>query len=219
MNSCVSNNLTFISEKNQKLSALRNKAREKDVTTDDKIRAGVGSVIGTAIPVALMLKKQKIKSLSKLNYNLSDMLTISASSIAGGVALGMIGENKKTNKNKLQEGLFQFLNASIPTWIAGGCLKLSENSKHFNNVFGKTGAMLGGLIIGMFGAASLSNIITDPKDKLPDRKLGLIDCIANIDDAIGILVLAKIPFVNKLHIETILPFIYSYSGYRAGKSN
>lgn len=215
MISRVSNNLSF----NQQLSALRHKANERDITLNDKIRAGVGAIIGTAIPMAVMMKKRKIKNPIKLNYNMSDMITLSATSIAGSVAVGMIGENKTTNQNKLKEGLFQFFNASIPTWIAGGCLKLAEGSKHFNNTCGKISAMLGGLIVGMYGAASLSNVISDPQDKQPDRKLTLLDCVANIDDAVGALVLAKFPCADKLHLESFLPLIYSYCGYRAGKSN
>ena len=211
----VSYNLNF----NQQLSALRHKASERDITLDDKLKAGIGAVLGTAVPMTVMMKKRKIKNPLKLNYNMSDMIMLSATSIAGSVAVGMIGENKTTNQNKFKEGLFQFFNASIPTWIAGGCLKLSEGSKHFNNTFGKISAMLGGLIVGMYGAASLSNVISDPHDKQPDRKLTLLDCVANIDDAVGALVLAKFPCADKLHLESFLPLIYSYCGYRAGKSN
>ena len=215
MISSVSNKVSF----NQQLSALRHKATEREITPEDKIKAGVGAVLGTAIPIAIMMKTRKVKNPLKLNYALSDMITLSATSIGGSVAVGMSGENKATKQNKLKEGVFQFFNASIPTWIAGGCLKLAESSKNFNNSFGKVGAMLGGLIVGMYGAASLSNVISDPYDKQPDRKLTLLDCIANLDDAIGVLVLAKFPCADKLHLDSLLPFIYAYCGYRAGKSN
>ena len=43
--------------------------------------------------------------------------------------------------------------------------------------------------------------------------------LANIDDLIGVLVLAKFPIVEKLHIDKLLPAIYAFCGYRAGKSN
>ena len=59
----------------------------------------------------------------------------------------------------------------------------------------------------------------DPKDLEPDRKITLKDSIANVDDLIGALVLAKVPIINKLKFERILPVIYSYCGYRAGESN
>ena len=71
----------------------------------------------------------------------------------------------------------------------------------------------------MYGAASISNLVCDPKDKHPDRKLTVKDSFANLDDVVGVLVLAKFPLADKLHIEKILPAIYASCGYRAGKSN
>lgn len=199
--------------------AARNKAFERDITPEDKLKAGTGALLGTLVPMIFMMKKQNIKNPLKLKYGLSEMVTLSASSIVGGVALGMIGEDKKTNENKAKEGLFQFLNASIPTWIVAGVIKLCESSKNFNNIPGKIMSLAGGLIVGMYGAASVSNLICDPFDKRPDRKLTLKDCLINIDDALGVLVLAKFPLADKLHVEKFLPLIFTYCGYRAGKSN
>ena len=45
------------------------------------------------------------------------------------------------------------------------------------------------------------------------------DSIANIDDALGVLILAKVPIAEKLHVDKTLPAIYSWCGYRAGISN
>ena len=216
------NYLTFRHTPEQKqdvrpLQRHRNEVRE--ITTGDKIKASVGAIAGTVLPMMFMMKKQKVKNPFKLQYGLQEIIGMSASSIVGGVAVGMIGENKKTNENKLKEGLFQFMNASIPTWIVGGVLKLCESSKNFNNIPGKIMSIAGGLIVGMYGAASVSNLICDPHDKRPDRKLTLKDCLINIDDALGVLVLAKFPCADKLHFERLLPFIFAYCGYRSGKSN
>ncbi len=210
---------SIMTERNFKSGSIRHRAMEREITTGDKLKAGVGSVAGTVLPMLYMMKKQKVKNPLKLSYRLQDIITLSASSIVGGVGVGMIGENKNTNKNKLKEGIFQFLNASIPTWIVAGALKLCESSKNFNNIPGKIMSIFGGLIVGMYGAASVSNIICDPYDKKPDRKLTLMDCLVNIDDALGTLVLAKFPCAEKLHVERLLPFIFAYCGYRAGKSN
>lgn len=203
----------------QKLYNKRHKSLIRKVSAEDRYKALAGSLIGISIPLALMMKKQKVKSPFKLNYGLTDMVTLSGASILGGVSVGSINEDKRTIANKCKEGFFQFMNAAVPAWVVGGVLRLTETSKHFNNVPGKILATVGGLLVGLFGAASLSNIMFDPKDKNPDRKLKMIDCVANIDDAIGVLVLAKFPFVGKFHLERILPFIYTYCGYRAGKSN
>ena len=144
---------------------------------------------------------------------------MSGTAVTGGVLAGMLDENRQTKNNRLKEGVFQFLNASVPAWVVAGGLKLCESSKNFNNLAGKILAVIAGLLVGMYGAASLSNVICDPKDKENDRKLTLLDCVANADDAFGALVLAKFPCADKLHLEKILPFIYAYCGYRAGKSN
>lgn len=197
----------------------RNRAYTRDVNTDDKIKAAIGSSVGTLLPMIYLAKRQNVKNIFKLRYALSDMVLLSATSVAGGVAAGMVAETKETQKNKLKEGIFMFMNASVPAWVVAGGLKLSEASKNFNNIPGKIMTMAGGLLVGMYGAAALSNLICDPHDKHPDRKLTLEDCVANIDDAIGVLVLAKFPFASKLHIERLLPAIYAYCGYRAGKSN
>lgn len=197
----------------------RSKSHEHEITTADKIKAGIGALGGTVIPMIYMMKKRGINNPLKLSYGLKDMIVLSGSSVAGGVLVGMIGETKKTNINKIKEGVFQFLNASIPTWIVGGVLKLCETSKNFNNIPSKIISVAVGLIIGMYGTAEVSNLIFDPKDKIPDRKLTLKDCLANIDDALGVLVLAKFPLIDKLKLEKLLPVIYSYCGYRAGKSN
>lgn len=200
-------------------TAKRNKAYEHAVSTTDKIQAGVGSLIGTAIPLALMMRRQKVKNPFKLHYGLKDMVIMSGAAVAGGVAVGMIGDTKQARKNKFKEGVFQFMNATIPTWIVSGVLALSPKSQKMNSIAVKIGSLALGLVVGMFGTATVANLLFDPKDKEPDRKLTLKDCLVNVDDALGALVLARIPFVDKLHLESVLPAIYAYCGYRAGKSN
>ena len=196
----------------------RNHSRRKE-TTSDKLQAAVGSVLGTIIPMAIMMKRQGVKNPLKLKYDLKEMLIISATSIMGGVGAGMIGNDAKTNWNKSREGVFQFMNAAIPTWLAAATLRWCETTPKMNNNFSKIFATIATILIGMQGAASVSNIICDPKDNHPDRKLTFLDSLANIDDLIGVLVLAKFPIVEKLHIDKLLPAIYTFCGYRAGKSN
>ncbi len=185
----------------------------------DMLKSLAGSVAGTLIPLAFMMKKQGVKNPFKVKYGLGDMLILSGAPIIGGVACAMIGNDAKTNKAKRNEGVFQFFNAAIPTWIAGATLQLCENNKKLNNIPMKVFSILASVLIGMHGAASVSNLICDPKDKDPDRKLTLRDSIANVDDLVGVLVLAKFPLADKLHVEKLLPFIYAYCGFRAGKSN
>ena len=197
----------------------RTRAYNREISNSDKTKALIGSTVGTAIPLMLMMKKQNIKNPLKLKYGMWDMVATATGAIIGGVGVGLIGEEKDIQKNRLKEGLFQFLNAAIPTWVVGGAISLCENSEKFNTKTFKILSVIGGLMVGMQGSAALSNIITDPKDKYPDRKLSVKDALANIDDGIGALALAKIPLVDKLNVSLLLPLVYISCGYRAGKSN
>ncbi len=188
-------------------------------SNSDKIKAAVGALIGTVIPMTMMMKNQKVKNPLKLQYGLKEMLILSATSIVGGVFTGMIGADNQSKLNKSKEGVFQFMNAAIPTWLGAATLRWCETTKGMNNNLAKITATAATILVGMQGAASVSNIICDPKDKHPDRKLTFLDSLANIDDLVGVLVLAKFPVVEKLHIDKLLPAIYAFCGYRAGKSN
>ena len=202
----------------QKFVLRRNRLSRRE-STIDKVQAFSGAVLGTALTLFAMMKKQKVKNPLKLEYGLKEMIVLSGTPILGGVTIGMIGNDMETNLAKSREGVFQFLNAAIPTWLAGATLRLCETTKGLNNAGVKLLSTAATVLIGMHGAASMSNIICDPKDNHPDRKLTLLDSIANLDDLVGVLVLAKFPIVNKLHLDKLLPAIYTFCGYRAGKSN
>lgn len=206
-------------EVNKQKYFLRRSRSVSKSTGSDSVKAALGAVAGTIIPIAFMMKNQGVKNPFKLKYDLKNMLILSGTPILGGVSFGLIDSNSEEKSVKVQEGIFQFLNASIPTWLTGAALRLCETSKNMNNNFAKIISMAGGILVGMLGAAELSNMICDPKDKYPDRKLTLKDTVANLDDMIGLLVLAKFPLAEKLHIDKLLPFIYSYCGFRAGKAN
>ena len=187
-------------------------------TRTKSLKAGVGSIVGTIIPLGIMMKKRNISNVLKLNYDIKDMVILSAAAVAGGVSAGMIGEDKESNKKKLKEGVFQFMNASIPTYIAGKTLQYCQKRPELNKTPMKIGVLAIALVGSMFGVIKLANLIFDPKDLRPDRKLTFKDCLVNADDALGALVLAKFPLIDKLHVEKLLPIIYAWCGYRAGKT-
>ena len=201
------------------IHSLRHRALERKITPKDKLKAGVGSIAGLALPMAYMMKKQKIKNPLKLEYLTKDMVTLSGASFVGGEGIGSIGENKKTKINKIKEGIFQFFNASIPVILTAGGLKLCEKSKKLNNTPSKLLATLIGISGGVVMAYKLSNLVCNPQNKEPERKFNLKDSIVNIDDLFGALALAKIPVVKNIKVERALPFVYSLCGYKAGESN
>ena len=196
----------------------RNRSRHEE-SKSDKIKSAIGAIAGTVLPLIHFMKRQGIKNPFKINYDLKEMLVLSATSIISGVGFGLIGSDKESRTNKIKEGIFQFMNASIPTWLGAATLRWCETTKGLNNNFDKIITSIATVLIGMQGAASVSNIICDPKDIHPDRKLTFLDSLANIDDIVGVLVLAKFPIIEKLHIDKLLPAIYTICGYRAGNSN
>ena len=192
-------------------SYRRHVAEEPDTAT--KLAVAGGSITGTLLHMFLLAKHQKCK-IYNIKYHVKEMVLVSAGSIAGGLVSGLLADKKKEHtKQKVNESVFQFMNASVPPLITGGLYKVSKNIKY------RIAATIIGLFGGMQLAAKLSNKINDPLDKVPDRKLTFKDSIANIDDALGVLILAKVPIAEKLHIDKTLPAIYSWCGYRAGISN
>ena len=185
-----------------------------------------GSIIGTLIPMIFIAKRQNInkqlssiKDIFKIDYGIKEMIALSAGSIAGGVSTGLIVDENANKKRKVNEGIFQFMNASIPPICVDGLMKIIEKTKHLNNIKGKIAATTIGLILGIPLATILANKINDPHNLEPDRKVTLKDSIANIDDALGVLSMAKIPIVNKIPFGKILPAVYALCGFRAGQSN
>ncbi len=191
----------------------------KDITQKDKILAATGSIVGVLIPLITFMKMQKAPNVFKVKYKVQHMLTMAASANIGGILMSSIGEPKSDRIKKWKEGAFQMSLTSLPMLLVDGSIKLCEKSKNkkINNNFVKIIASIAGVAIGSNTAMAIfNNLRSDKEAKKPKRELKLKDMIANIDDAVAICVLAKIPFADKIHIERALPFIYSICGYRSG---
>lgn len=206
-----------VANKKRTLMQLRYK-REKQVSKQDKVKAFAGATIGTLIPMLIFSKLQK-KSFLKMQYKYKEITSMSLAANVGSIAVSSIKKPEDEKKKKLNEGIFQVINSILPMTFVDSSLKLCEKFKKTNNSAAKIGASVLGVVAGTQLGIKLANKITDPKDLVPDRKYTAKDAIANIDDAVSILVLGKVPFADKLHIEKALPLIYTYSGYRAGTSN
>lgn len=192
--------------------------RKEPADPSTKYKVASGALAGTLIPMLYLAKKQKT-NIFKIKYSTKEMLMLSSGAILGGLTTGVLTGKKEHRKQKMNEGVFQFLNATVPTLLTASLFSLVEKSKKFNKTSFKALSAITGLMGGMLLASKLANIINDPYDKVPDRKLTLKDSVANIDDAIGILVVTKVPLADKLQIDKALPAVYSLCGYRAGMSN
>ena len=111
------------------------------------------------------------------------------------------------------------LNIAFPAMLVENGIKFISKRPSLNNTPVKLGVIAGGIATGMAAASVVANRFNDPNEVEPDRKLTAKDAIANIDDAMGALVLAKIPLASKLHFHRIVPAIFAWCGVRAGQSN
>lgn len=207
----------FVKKYNQIKCYRNHSSSEPDKHT--KMGSAIGSTIGVLAPLAGLMAIQKQKNPLNIKYGLGEMVALSLGGIIGGITGGSLKSTKQEQTKKSKEGVFQFLNMAMPASCVAGAIKICEKVERLNNVPAKIAGTVLGMATGIFSGVKLSNKIVDPKDKEPDRKLTIKDSVANLDDAVGILVLADVKAAKKIKIERALPLIYTYCGYRAGNCN
>lgn len=194
--------------------------------------SAVGSVLGVVIPTLLLSKKQqpkiKINSFKNffkrmdLEYGVKEIISLGLGGALGGLAGGLLDRNEKKKLDKIQEATFQILNISFPTLCVGGIVKLCEKSPNFNKPFPKILLSAVGMAAGAYLALTLANKVDnkifDKYNVEPDRKFKAKDFVVHADDVFGALILAKVPFAEKIHINRILPLIFAWSGFHVGES-
>lgn len=218
--------LPFCQDNNKTKRTFRYHNRVKsDSYTQTK--AFLGASVGALSAIAVIAKMQRVRPW-KLDYKLPEFIGLATTSIVGGVIGGSIGATEEDKKEKRNEGLFQFLNSSIPALLVSGGLYLAQKSMKYNNTAVKAAVSFIGILMGMQLASNITNKVIDPNNKVPDRKLGFKDALANMDDALGVVVMMKPKkapnvkpnFLEKYNIlENVLPVVMAWCGYRAGQTN
>lgn len=204
------------------LSSAEALNKEPNDYKKEKILAGIGAVTGVGLVLSVMMSLQKIKNPMKLNYRVQEMLAMAGCADIGGILMSSIGASSNDKRKKWTEGAFQFALTSTPLICVDTILKQCGKSskRYINNNITKIAASVAGVYAGSNLALFIANKIRKQSPaKQPERKLKLIDMVANFDDAVAIMVLAKIPFADKIQIKRLLPFIYSFCGFRSGTGN
>lgn len=191
--------------------------KAKPLKKYEKAEIITGAAAGTLLPIVILAKKQKLPLL-KLKYSEKEMFILSTGSITGWIAGGILADKGQNAKKKIKEGIFQFFNAVIPTLMIKPILKICEKIKLLNNCKTKAAMLLGGIFSGMLIGAEVSNKVNGNYTPEKKRNVKFIDSIANIDVIAGALIIAKMPFINKLGIEKMLPLPYIWTGYQSGKT-
>lgn len=233
------NNISYksLSTANLALEVGGKTKSEKKNTLKVGVVSAIGSILGLAIPFLLIRKKQglnipkgalkelnfkdkvgKIWKSLNINYNLPEILSISTGSLLGGLAGGIITDkNKNHRKEKVEEALHTFNNILIPTTLTDILLKATKKM-NVKSPIDKIISPIIGIGVGMALANMVTNKITkkfiDPD--MPERKQQFKDYFVHIDDILGVLVLTKIPFADKIQAGKLLTAVYAYCGFKAG---
>ncbi len=198
--------------------------KKKDQKMD--LKPLVGAAIGAAGGIALsktaykslnksILAKKGLNPDSKVPFvEALDMITTAVLANAGGVIGGSKGADKDSRERKVREAGFQIMNMSIPmilvTLTLSACNKFKKLDNNISRIIGSFIAMTTGAFI----ATKITNLTKE--DTEPDRKYTIKDSIANFDDVIATIKIG-FPKIDKIiPVSKILPFIYTYSGARAG---
>ena len=189
-----------------------NKVGETKKSLPRQIAPYVGSALG--VGSAILAYKKMPKTKYKTVNDVTEMLLMAGGANVGGVLAGSIGADKKQKQKKWKEAGFQVMNISIPMLMVSAALEICKNLKTLNNIPTKIVAS----IIGMTSGAALATKITNAtrEEGEPYRKYTLKDSIANFDDIVATIKIGFEKILDYIPVDKILPFIYIYSGSRAG---
>ena len=173
----------------------------------------VGSAIGVGAAILANKKMPKVKH--KTVNDVAEMLLMAGGANVGGVLAGSIGTDKKQQSKKWKEAGFQIMNISIPMLMVSSALEICKNVKMLNKVPTKIIASFAAMTSG----AAIETMITNAtrKESEPYRKYTPKDAIANFDDIVATIKIGFKDILKYIPVDKILPFIYIYSGSRAGQ--
>ncbi|MBR5303290.1 MAG: hypothetical protein IKU37_00505 [Candidatus Gastranaerophilales bacterium] len=172
----------------------------------------VGSAVG--VGAAILANKKMPKTKYKTINDVTEMLLMAGGANIGGVLAGSVGADKNSQKKKWKEAGFQVMNISIPMLMVSAALEICKNIKFLNNVPTKIIASIAGMTSGAMLATKITNATR--KEGEPYRKYTIKDSIANFDDIVATIKIGFERILEYIPVDKILPFIYIYSGGRAG---
>ncbi|MBQ3311844.1 hypothetical protein IJG72_07180 [bacterium] len=198
----------------------------------------ISSFLGAMLPVIGLniLTKSKFNALKNSNIskfksiwglfeieNFWQILATTVGGIAGGLLGGMQCKTSKQDKEAMyREGIFETLNNITPTTLVGLGTLYSNKTGKLKSVPAKALLIISSVVGGMFIANKSANFINTnlfdngKPNEAKIRHFKPLDCLVHADDILNLAILTKIPFVNKLQMDKILPFIYARAGYEVG---
>ena len=220
--------------KNDKFEQNKNLKSDNNASNKQKLSkfALAGASLGALLSVIYFGKKQypgvKINSLENLwkilmpEYELKELVGVSTAAVGGGLAFSYPFTDEKDKKSLVRESIFQFVNMNLPTsMVALSLLFCDKKIPEKYRIPAKMGMIAGSVFGGVYAAVKFSDFlkrkIFEKDNTSPPRKITIDNFFVHADDLLGIFVLAKVPFVRTLKLDTILPFLYARAGYEVSK--
>lgn len=177
------------------------------------IKPLIGSALG--VGCGILLSKNMPKAKNSTVNEVAEMLLMAGGANVGGVLAGSIGATKEQKQKKWKEAGFQVMNISIPMLMVSGALEVCKNVKALNKIPIKIVSSIAAMTSGAAIATTITNATRSEGE--PYRKYTPKDAIANFDDIVATIKIGFKNILNYVPVDKILPFIYIYSGSRAGQ--
>ncbi len=185
---------------------------KKDVKIKSLLGASIG--VGSALALdAIVNNKNRIKNKS-LSSTLK-MLTMALFGNIGGVLGGSIKASRESKKKKRHEAVFQMMNTTLPMVMVGSVLEVCKKVKVLSSIPARIVASFLAMGIGAITATKITNATKGSDEK--ERQYSIKDTVANFDDIVATIKIGFEEVEKYIPVDKILPFIYIYSGSRAGE--
>lgn len=166
--------------------------------------------VGAAMLAAPKLKKAKNKTVNEV----IEMLLMAGGANVGGVLAGSIGADNKQKKKKWKEAGFQLMNITIPMLMVSSATEICNRVKTLNKAVPKIISSIVAMTSGAMIATAITNATRAEGE--PYRKYTPKDAVSNFDDIVATIKIGFKEILDYVPVDKILPFIYIFTGTRAG---
>ncbi len=221
-------------------SSMRIREQEIDAPCKVKAASVIGAGLGALGSAYLLARRQsklsnKAVNMFGLKYNEPELIGVALASIAGGLGLGGLVDDKKHFSIKVKEAVHQTIaNVLAPLLLIGGLNKIYDKyqikkfpqfaeNKGIKKVANETIKMLPrlglatiGVLGGVWLGTLLSNKLTGLEGTKKERHIKPVDFIYHPDDFAAAVAIADKKGVLQKFVSKVIPPIFMLHGYDTG---
>lgn len=216
--------------KNKLPKAFGDKDKNKIINYKNKVRAATlaGSVAASGLFLSALEKYNnpknfKFSNLFKQNFkNPIKVMGLATVTMLGGLAGGLLSDDKSKRKAKVKEAIHQFIgNILVPISIVGAAVTAIEKQNYprkkeiILSGIASIAGVVTGIITGNYAAGKINEKLFKENDK---RHIGPKDFSIHVDDIMTLIALTSNGEKVQSFIGKALPAIFLLCGYEAGTS-